>query len=194
VRVALADYLVRRLLTLILPRVHGSVAIEVMGIRRHHHCRGGGRGRGGKDNADGGGLGLTTPFVLDRTNCHVPLSLLVAGRTPMLEVLLCISSAVPSSSKSAAPATAPSNDGIQSAVVSAVGEELARAEQRVWGDGSDALHLLMQMAIPPIGIPPLPGKQGRTTVDRTTADCAGASKPPPADHGVTPSHPIAGQF
>ena len=47
-RGALADYLARRLRTLILPREHGNVAIEVMGIRCYcHHC-GGRRGRGAR--------------------------------------------------------------------------------------------------------------------------------------------------
>ena len=110
----------------------------------------GGRGRGDKDNAGCGGLGPTTPFVLERNGCRVLLSSLGAGRMPMLEVILRASSVVASSSESAAPATAPFDDGVQSVALSAAWEELARAERRIWGDDPDALCTEIWMRIPPI--------------------------------------------
>ena len=66
---------------MILPRMHGDVAIEMMGRR----------GRKDKDDAGSGGSGLTTPFVLERTDCHMSSSLSGARRTLTLEVLLCTS-------------------------------------------------------------------------------------------------------
>ena len=67
----------------------------------------------------------------------------------MQEVLLRASFIVALSSESATPATAPVNDGIQSAVASANWEKLARAEQRIWGDNLDALCLPMSKHPPP---------------------------------------------
>ena len=46
VKVTLADYLARRLRTLIMTRVRGNVAIEVMSVGRSCCCCGGGRGIG----------------------------------------------------------------------------------------------------------------------------------------------------
>ena len=98
---------------LILPRVHGDVAIEVMGV-----SRGSKRGRGGEDDASSGGSGPTTPFVLKNTDCRVSSLSLEAGQMLMLEVLLCASYVITLSSKSAAPVTAPVDDGVQSATAS----------------------------------------------------------------------------
>ncbi len=84
VRVALADYLSGRLCTSIMTRVRGNIAIEAMNIGRPCCRRGGGRGRGGEDNAGGGGLGPTTTFVLERTDCRVSLSSSGVGWMPML--------------------------------------------------------------------------------------------------------------
>ena len=123
VRVVLADYLTRRLRTSILTRVRGNVAIMAMSVGRPCHCRGGGRGRGGEDNAGGGGLGPMTPFVLKKTNCRVSSLLLGVGQMPTLEVILHTSSVIASSSKSAAPMTAPVDNGVQSVATSAAREE-----------------------------------------------------------------------
>ncbi len=71
VRVALADYLARRLRTSIMTCVRGDIAIEAMSVGRPRRRHDGGRGRGGEDNAGRGGLGPMTPFVLERTDCHV---------------------------------------------------------------------------------------------------------------------------
>ena len=131
VRVVLTDYLTRRLHTLIMTRVRGNLAIEATSVRRPRCRRGGGRGRGGEDNASSGRLGPTTLVVLERTNCRVSLLLLGAGRMPTLEVILHASSVVVSSSKSAAPATAPIDDDVRSVAASAARKELARAEQRI---------------------------------------------------------------
>ena len=131
VRVVLTDYLTRRLHTLIMTRVRGNVAIEATSVRRPCRCRGGGRGREGEDNAGGGGLGPTTLVVLERTNCRVSLLLLGAGQMPTLEVILYASSVVVSSSKSAAPATAPIDDDVRSVAASAARKELARVEKRI---------------------------------------------------------------
>ena len=149
-RVPLADYFARRLRMSIMTRVRGDVAIEVTSVGRPCCCRSGGRGGGDKDNAGGGRLGPTTPFVLKRTNCRVLSSLLGAGRMLTLEVILRASSVVASSSKSATRATAPVDDGVQSVAASAAREELARAEQRIWGDNPDALCTEIRMRIPPI--------------------------------------------
>ena len=150
VRVALTDYLARKLHKLIMTRVHGNVAIEATNVG-HPRCRhSSGWGRGGEDNAGGRRLGPTTLFVLERTNCRVSLSSSGAGRMPTLEVILRTSSVVASSSKSAAPATAPVDDGIRSVAASAAREELARADQRIWGDDPDALRTEIWMRIPPI--------------------------------------------
>ena len=135
-RVALADYLIRRLLMSILPRVHGNIATEEMGIR--HHCCCCGDRRGGEDDAGGGRLGRTMPFVLKSTSCRV-LSLLLGGRRPMLEVILHAPYIIESSSKSATPATTPADQ-----------EELARAEQRIWEDNLDSLCPTLRMGIQPI--------------------------------------------
>ncbi len=105
VRVALADYLARRLHTSIMTLMRGNVAIEATSAGRPRCCRGHGRGRGGKDNASGGGLGPTRPFVLERTDCHVSSSSSGAGRMPTLVVILRASSVVVSSSESVVPAT-----------------------------------------------------------------------------------------
>ena len=61
--VMLTDYLARRLRMLIMPCTRGNVAIK-MGIGRHLHRPGGGRERGGEDNASGSGSGRTILFVL----------------------------------------------------------------------------------------------------------------------------------
>ena len=76
-------------------------------------------------------MGLMTPFVLKRTDCRMLSLLSGAGWALTLEVLLHASSIVALSSESAAPATAPFDNGIQSATASANREELARAEQRI---------------------------------------------------------------
>ena len=110
VRVALADYLTRRLRTFLMNCVRNNVAIEATSVGRPCCCHVGGRGRGGKDNAGGGGLGPITLFILERTNCHVLSLSLGAGRMPTLEVILRASSVVVSSSKPAALATAPVNN------------------------------------------------------------------------------------
>ena len=115
-----------------------------------NQCYGSGRGKGGEDYATGGGLGPTTPFNLKRTNCRVLLSLLGAGLTPMLEVLLRAFSIIALSFESAALAAGPVDNGIQSAAASANREELGRAEQRIWGDNPDALRPPMQMGIPSV--------------------------------------------
>ena len=130
-RVLLADYLVRRLHTLILPRMHDNVSIKAMAIGRHCRCCGGGRGRGGDDDACGGRLSPTTPFALERTSCCVSSLLSGAGQMPTLEVIPYASSVVLLSSKSAAPVTVPADGGIRSAGTSAAWEELTRAEQRI---------------------------------------------------------------
>ena len=101
-RVALADYLAKRLHTLILPHERGNVAIETMDIGCLCCRHDGWRGRGGKDDASGGGSGPTTPFVLKRTNCSVLSLSSGAGQTLTLEVILHASSVVASSSESAA--------------------------------------------------------------------------------------------
>ena len=44
------------------------------------------------------------------------------------------------------------------------------------------------------GILPLPGQWGRGAADRTAANGSGTNKLPPADHGVSPSQPMADQF
>ena len=106
-RVAVPNYLARRLHTLILSHVCGNVTIEEMGVGRHPRHHGGGRERGGKDDAGGGGSGPTLPIILTRTDCHVLALLLGVGQMPTLEVLLRSSSVVALSSKSAALATAP---------------------------------------------------------------------------------------
>ena len=137
VRVPLADNLARRLRTLILTRLCRNVAIEAMSIEhpcRHHDS---GRGRGGKDDAASSGSGPTTLFVLKRTNCHVESLSSGAGRMPTLEVILRASSVVLFSSKSATLVTVLIDDGAQSVTASAAREELARAEQRIWGDDPD---------------------------------------------------------
>ena len=162
VRVALADYLARRLHTSIMTCVRGNITIEMTSIGRPCHCPGGGRGRGGKDNAGGGGLGLMTPFVLERTNCRVSLMSSGAGQMPMLEVILRASSVVASSSESAAPATAPVDDGVRSVAVSAAREDLTKAEQRIWGDDPDALRREIWMRIPPISESSLSQVSGAT--------------------------------
>ena len=110
VRVALADYLARRLRMSIMTRMRSNIAIEAMSVRRPHHRHGSGRGRGGKDDAGGGGLVPTTPFVFERTDCRASSSSSGAGRMPTLEVILRASSVVVSSSKPAALATAPVNN------------------------------------------------------------------------------------
>jgi hypothetical protein len=150
VRVALVDYLARRLRTLIMTHVRGDVAIKATSVGRPRRHRSGGRGRGGEDNAGGGRLGPTTPFVLERTDCRVSSSSWGAGRMLTLEVILRASSVVASSSESAAPATAPVDDGIRSVAPSAAREELARAERMIWGDNLDALRTEILMRIPPI--------------------------------------------
>ena len=124
------------------------VAKTMAANNNDNRCHGGGSERGDKVNAGGGRLGPTTPFVLNRTNCRVSLSLLGAGRTSMLEVLLCASFVVALSSESAAPATTPVNVGVKSAAASADQEELARIEQRICGDDPEALCLPMGMGIP----------------------------------------------
>jgi hypothetical protein len=45
-----------------------------------------------------------------------------------------------------------------------------------------------------LGILPLPLVQGPVAVDETAANGGGISKLPPADHGVSPSHPMTYQF
>ena len=135
---------------LLITHVRGNVAIEATSIRRSCRCRGGDRERGGKANAGSGGLGPTTPFVLERTDCRVSSLLSGAGRMPTLEVILRASSVVASSSNSAAPATAPVNDSVQSIAASAAWVELARAERRIWGDDPDALRTEIRMRILPI--------------------------------------------
>jgi hypothetical protein len=150
VRVPRADYLTRRLRTSIRTHVRGDVAIEATSVGRPRCRRGSGRERGGEDDAGGGGLGLTTQFVLERTDCRVSLLLSGVGRMQTLEVILCASSVVTSSSKSAAPATTPVNDGVRSVAASATREELVRAEQRIWGDDPGALHMEIRLRIPPI--------------------------------------------
>ncbi len=134
----------------IMTRMRSNIAIEAMSVRRPHHRHGSGRGRGGKDDAGGGGLVPTTPFVFERTDCRASSSSSGAGRMPTLEVILRASSVVASSSKSAALATVPVNDGVRSVAASDAPEELARAEQRIWGDNLDALRTKIPMRIPPI--------------------------------------------
>ena len=41
---------------------------------------------------------------------------------------------------------------------------------------------------------PLPGERGHAAADGTAANGAGTIEPPTADHGVSPSHPMADQF
>ena len=149
-------------------------------------------GGGGKDNVGGSGLGqgLTTPFVLERYDCHVSLlSLSGVGLTPTLEVLLHASSLVVLSSESAALTTTPTDDGLQSAAATTNREELARAKGRIWGvqpgrflsadaDGDPAR----------LGILPLPGKRGRAAADRTAPNGSGTNELLPVDHSVGPSH------
>ena len=149
-RIALVDYLARRLRTLILPRVRGNVAIKVMGIRRNCCCRSGGTGRGGKGNDGGGKSGQRHRLSLrgPAAACHCCCRGL--GRTPTLEVILHASSVVTLSSKSAAQVTACVDNGIRSAAASAAGEELARAEQKIWGDNPAPHCPPMRMGIPPI--------------------------------------------
>ena len=48
VRIALADYLARRLHTSIMTRVRGNVAIKATSVGRSHRRHGGGRGRGAR--------------------------------------------------------------------------------------------------------------------------------------------------
>ena len=146
----------------------------------NHHRRGGGSGRGvrtmpasdgavhlkrtncrvgggGEDNAAGGGSGPMTPFDLERTKCCVSSlsssssSSSGAGRALTQEVLLRASFVVALSSESATPATAPINDGVQSAATSTNREKLARAEQRIWGNNLDALGPPMSWHPPPPG-------------------------------------------
>ena len=45
-----------------------------------------------------------------------------------------------------------------------------------------------------LGILPLLGEQGNTTANGTAANGAGIIEPPPADQGVSPSHPMDDQF
>ena len=70
-------------------------------------------------------------------------SLSEAGRALTQEVLLRASFVVALFFESAAPATTPVNNGVQSAAASANREMLARAEQRIWGDNLDARCLPM---------------------------------------------------
>ena len=107
-------------------------------------------------------MGLMTPFVLERTNCRVSLMSSGAGQMPMLEVILRASSVVASSSESAAPATAPVDDGVRSIAVSAAREDLTKAEQRIWGDDPDALRREIWMRIPPISESSLSQVSGTT--------------------------------
>ena len=165
-RVPLADYLARRLRTSIMTCMRGNATIEAMSVGRPRRHHGGSRERGGKDNAGGGGLGPTTPIVLERTNCHVSLSSLGVGQMPTLEVILRATSVVASSSKSAAPATALVNDGVRSVSASATQEELARTEQWIWGDDSDTLHAEIQLRILPISESP-PSRVSGATRRRT---------------------------
>jgi hypothetical protein len=94
-----------------------------------------------------------TPFNLERTNCCVlsSSSSSEAGRALTQEVLLRASFIIALSSESAAPATTSVNDGVQSTAASTDREKLARAEQRIWGDNLDALHLPMSRHPPPPG-------------------------------------------
>jgi hypothetical protein len=130
--------------------MRGNVAIKATSIGRPCCRHGGGRGRGGEDNASSGGLGPTTPFVLERTNCHVLSSSLGVGRMLTLEVILHASSIIVSSSESAALATTPVDNSVRSVAASAAQEELARAEQMIWGDNPDALRTEIWMRSPPI--------------------------------------------
>ncbi len=41
---------------------------------------------------------------------------------------------------------------------------------------------------------PLPGERNHMAADGPAANGASSIEPPPADHGVSPSHPIADQF
>ena len=79
---------------------------------------------------------------------------------PTLEVLLRASSVVVLSSESAAPVTAPGNNGVQSAAASANQEELVRAERRIWGDDLDAFCPTMRMGIPPVSLSSPSGASG----------------------------------
>ena len=45
-----------------------------------------------------------------------------------------------------------------------------------------------------LGILPLLGKQSHAAADGTAANGSSTNKLPPADHGVSPSHPMADQF
>jgi hypothetical protein len=83
-------------------------------------------GGGGKDNAGSSGLGPKIPFVLERTDCHVSLSLSGAGRMLTLEVLLHASFVVTLSSKSAALVIVPFIDGVGPAAASAAREVLEK--------------------------------------------------------------------
>ena len=157
----------------------------------------GGGGGGDEDDAGSGRPGPTTPFILKRTDCHVSLSLSGAGRMQMLEVLLHASSLVVLSSESATPATVPVNNGIQSAAASANREELARAKGGAKDMGGRPGHPSSADAdgdLARLGILPLPGKWGHATADKTTTNGSGTNKLPPANHGVSPSHPMADQF
>ena len=129
-----------------------------------------------------------TPFNLERTNCCVLLlSLSEVGRALTQEVLLRASFVVVLSSESATPATAPVNDGVQSATTSADREKLARAEQRIWGDNLDALHPPMSRHPPPPG-QARPHGGGRDLRQWLWYQRAAASGPwcePITSHGVT---------
>ena len=111
-KVALADYLARRLRTLILTCVRDNVAINLINIGRPCPCHGGSRGRWVEDDAGGSRLDPMTPFILKRTGCRVSSLSLGVGRMPKLEMILRASSVIASYFKSAAPATMPANDGV----------------------------------------------------------------------------------
>ncbi len=186
VRIALADYLARRLHTSIMTRVRGNVAIKATIVGHPCRCRGGGRGRGAR----------TMPAATDweRTSCRVLLLSSRVGQMPTLEVILRASSVVASSLESATPATVPIYNGIQSVAASATrgaGEGRAKdmggqPKRSLYGDpDEDPTHLR---------ILPLPGEWDHVAADGTAANGAGTIEPPPAEYGVSPSHYMADQF
>jgi hypothetical protein len=108
---------------------------------------------------------------------------------PTLEVILHASSIVVSSSESAAPATAAVDNDVQS--VAGAGEGRAKD---MGGQPGCPLYRDLDEDPTHLRILPLPGERGHAAADGTATNGAGTIEPPPADHNVSPSHPMADQF
>ena len=80
------------------------------------------------------------------------------------------SSVVALSSESAARATTPIDNGVQSAAASANRKELVKTEQRIWGDNRCPFSANADGDPTHLGTPPLLGKQGRATLNGTPTD------------------------